>query len=270
VRSMPHKQSQRYCWLRIWWTIGGISIALQCRVDVQTSRRPTANFCSHDSSLLRHTHPRLLVASLPYYQLGATGIRQRKRAGACRSKAPRFAKVDGLGEALLKTDLDTRFRFDPWVVGTIATALLLVLPLLWRVYVATKARDARLQATIVARACETAASASPGDPRLLRAQREAEVALSSCQAEEQKVRSLGIFGGPVLVRLEVPDTVESAEMEDILAGRKPVKRGGITPLQNLGYVVQLGLLLTTLVLLSTDPIGDRSEAGGLGNGPYIR
>jgi len=164
----------------------------------------------------------------------------------------------GLDSDVVRVGSDLILKVDPVAAIPVGVMVILVVPLIWRTWGAVAAKEARLRAAILQKACIARYDASPSDPRCLRELRTAEAEVKTCAKTEEEARSLRVIGA-VVARLEVLDTVDSVALEDELAGLPPRKGGGLTTAQIASTIVQIVLLVPTLALLLTDPIGGRLQ-----------
>eukprot|EP00929_Paragymnodinium_shiwhaense_P010264 TRINITY_DN114846_c0_g1_i1.p1 TRINITY_DN114846_c0_g1~~TRINITY_DN114846_c0_g1_i1.p1 ORF type:complete len:254 (+),score=40.41 TRINITY_DN114846_c0_g1_i1:43-762(+) len=181
-----------------------------------------------------------------------------------KSRLKRRAFVDLYSERSLG-NVDNGFA---WFVGIF---LSVNFALLWKVTCATRAKTRRLKAKLVVQDLKSRAGEAQqqNDPEVIREFSEAKAALSEAERDELEEKSVRSFTGNVLFQLEVPDTVENAEIQDKLDGLPPINRGGITPQMHVGYFLQLFFSVPALALLFMDPVTPVTEGGmGVGSGAF--
>lgn len=150
--------------------------------------------------------------------------------------------------------MDMALQFNPGTAFPLLAFLAFVLPLIAKSAVVIKAREARLRAALELKRRAEELAASQNDPQLLRARTEAEAAFAARQAEESDAREVRILEGRVLFRVDAPQSVESAKLEEQLQGVvDPVPDGGISPMENIAYLLQIMFLIPAFLLLLTDP-----------------
>mmetsp|Transcript_38889 Transcript_38889/g.82773 ORF Transcript_38889/g.82773 Transcript_38889/m.82773 type:complete len:202 (+) Transcript_38889:76-681(+) len=158
---------------------------------------------------------------------------------------------------------DLSFQFDQGSVELVVIFLILSVPLLTRLLLATGKRESRLRAAVTVKRLKKEIAAAPGDTQLLRSLREAEAQVVAFRAEEDDLRSVRLLGGPVIMEFGLLDTVEIQELRCQLAGLKPVRSRPPDMMANITLVGLLLLIVPYFFLMLTDPTAT-SSSNGLG------
>eukprot|EP00931_Biecheleriopsis_adriatica_P104583 TRINITY_DN79245_c0_g1_i1.p1 TRINITY_DN79245_c0_g1~~TRINITY_DN79245_c0_g1_i1.p1 ORF type:complete len:241 (+),score=39.62 TRINITY_DN79245_c0_g1_i1:15-737(+) len=233
---------------------------------------------------MRHPHPSLLTAML-WHTLMLLGSAQPvesvcNRAALCGKEAARpnhssrlhrrifqssrfypgrarrLALSDQeLAQRVAKSDFDWSFYLqpDPSKLATFALFSILVLPLVARLLLATRKREARLRASVKAKSLKERMEDAPGDMKLLKLLRIEENAAKTLQAEEDELREIRLLGRPV-VQFGLLDTSEIQELKNELRGNQEPKVSRNLLFDFILLSQMFSLVIYSCFLLIQDPM----------------